>query len=276
MMKKLKNLKKKTCVWNKLNKESPNNSKTKLKAELAKLDSVIDKDEGDDDVVNKRTNVVRSLQDLEKLQSLEAARKAKIKWAIEGDENSKYYHGMFNGITLGSSLLLSHMFYVDDAMFVGQWLRINMSKRKLMGIRINMSKRKLMGIYVDADKVDQVARKIGCVTLKTPFTYLGSKVGGLMSRIQSWNETMNHSKLGYSFGQDPRGCVEQDQFDLMLTKVDGTLLVDKRDRWVWSLEGSGEFSVASVRKLIDDNMLSEVASQTHWIKAVPIKVNVHA
>nr|GFB49303.1 RNA-directed DNA polymerase, eukaryota [Tanacetum cinerariifolium] len=55
----------------------------------------------------------------------------------------------------------------------------------------------------------------------------------------------------------PRGCVEQEQFDLMLAKVEGTLLVDKRDGWVWSLEGSGEFSVASVRKLIDDNMLSE-------------------
>nr|GFA07470.1 ribonuclease H-like domain-containing protein [Tanacetum cinerariifolium] len=35
MMKKLKYLKEKTRVWNKLNKESPNNSKTKLKAELA-------------------------------------------------------------------------------------------------------------------------------------------------------------------------------------------------------------------------------------------------
>ncbi|GKE77950.1 hypothetical protein Tco_1544070 [Tanacetum coccineum] len=51
-------------------------------------------------------------------------------------------------------------------------------------------KSKLMGIYVDADKVAQAARKIGCVTLKTPFTYLGSKVGGHMSRIQSWNETI--------------------------------------------------------------------------------------
>ncbi|GKB15416.1 RNA-directed DNA polymerase, eukaryota [Tanacetum coccineum] len=40
--------------------------------------------------------VVKSLQDLEKLQSLEAAQKAKIKWAIEGDENSKYYHGILN------------------------------------------------------------------------------------------------------------------------------------------------------------------------------------
>ncbi|GJZ28237.1 RNA-directed DNA polymerase, eukaryota, partial [Tanacetum coccineum] len=37
-----------------------------------------------------------------------------------------------------------------------------------------------------------------------------------------------------------------------------------------------EFSVASVRKVIDDNRLPDVSTQTRWIKAVPIKVNVHA
>ncbi|GJV85461.1 hypothetical protein Tco_1525359 [Tanacetum coccineum] len=41
-------------------------------------------------------NVVKSIQELEKLQSMEAAQKAKIKWDIEGDENSKYYHGILN------------------------------------------------------------------------------------------------------------------------------------------------------------------------------------
>ncbi|GJW50927.1 putative ribonuclease H-like domain-containing protein [Tanacetum coccineum] len=42
-----------------------------------------------------------------------------------------------------------------------------------------------------------------------------------------------------------------------------------------SLEGLGDFSIASVRKLLDGNMLPEVASKTRWIKAMPIKVNVH-
>ncbi|GJV31704.1 hypothetical protein Tco_1392104 [Tanacetum coccineum] len=48
------------------------------------------------------------------------------------------------------------------------------------------------------------------------------------------------------------------------------------DRWFWSLEGSGEFSVASIRRLIDDQRLLTVDSKTLWIKSVPLKVNILA
>ena len=59
------------------------------------------------------------------------------------------------------------------------------------GLRINMHKSKLMVIAVDDDKVNQVARSIGCLQLKPPFSYLGSKIGGLISRINSWDEMVN-------------------------------------------------------------------------------------
>ncbi|GJY30911.1 RNA-directed DNA polymerase, eukaryota, reverse transcriptase zinc-binding domain protein [Tanacetum coccineum] len=49
-----------------------------------------------------------------------------------------------------------------------------------------------------------------------------------------------------------------------------------QDRWVWSLEGSRDFSVSSVRGFIDDHMLPEVSSKFRWRNVVPIKINVHA
>nr|GEZ10025.1 RNA-directed DNA polymerase, eukaryota, reverse transcriptase zinc-binding domain protein [Tanacetum cinerariifolium] len=45
--------------------------------------------------------------------------------------------------------------------------------------------------------------------------------------------------------------------------------------WRWSLVGSGDFSVSSVRKLIDNAILSKGISKTRWIKEVPININVH-
>ncbi|GKC91289.1 putative reverse transcriptase domain-containing protein [Tanacetum coccineum] len=86
----------------------------------------------------------------------------------------------------------------------------------------------------------------------------------------------NKRRKPLEFSVDPRGGVEQDQYGELMAKVEGTVLVNRRDRWVWSLEGSGDFSVASVRKKIDEHMLSVVASRTRWIKAVPIKVNILA
>ncbi|GJU68981.1 RNA-directed DNA polymerase, eukaryota [Tanacetum coccineum] len=59
------------------------------------------------------------------------------------------------------------------------------------GLRINMNKSKLMGIYVANNKVDQVAAKIGYETQKAPFSYLGLKVGDLMSHIQPWDDMLN-------------------------------------------------------------------------------------
>nr|GFB45658.1 RNA-directed DNA polymerase, eukaryota [Tanacetum cinerariifolium] len=59
-------------------------------------------------------------------------------------------------------------------------------------------------------------------------------------------------------------------------QLEDVQLVNKRDRWAWSLNDSGEFSVASIRRLLDDIRLPEVSSQTRWIKAIPIKVNILA
>nr|GEY09195.1 RNA-directed DNA polymerase, eukaryota [Tanacetum cinerariifolium] len=82
---------------------------------------------------------------------------------------------------------------------------------------------------------------------------------------------LSHSNLAFFFHRDPRGGVEQVQFDLLMMKVAGISLVSMRDRWIWSLEGLGDFSVASVRKLIDNHTLLNIATRTRWIKEVPIK-----
>nr|GFB96572.1 RNA-directed DNA polymerase, eukaryota [Tanacetum cinerariifolium] len=48
-----------------------------------------------------------------------------------------------------------------------------------------------MGLAVSIEKVKEVTRHIGCGILNTPFSFLGSKVGGCMSRIKSWDEVIN-------------------------------------------------------------------------------------
>ncbi|GJW85560.1 RNA-directed DNA polymerase, eukaryota, reverse transcriptase zinc-binding domain protein [Tanacetum coccineum] len=51
-------------------------------------------------------------------------------------------------------------------------------------------------------------------------------------------------------------------------------LSDHKDSWLWSLNSSNEYTVASVRALVDANTLVVDTTATRWNRNVPIKVNV--
>ncbi|GJQ94842.1 hypothetical protein Tco_0005981, partial [Tanacetum coccineum] len=82
--------------WTKSNTKDRKSGKAKLKEDLQILDATIDSGNCSVNIVKKRSEVVNLLQEIEKLQAMETAQKAKIKWCIEGDENSSFFHGMLN------------------------------------------------------------------------------------------------------------------------------------------------------------------------------------
>nr|GFA19154.1 RNA-directed DNA polymerase, eukaryota, reverse transcriptase zinc-binding domain protein [Tanacetum cinerariifolium] len=90
------------------------------------------------------------------------------------------------------------------------------------------------------------------------------------------SKKLTYSSLDNSFRRKTRGGVEQVQYNALSDLVHAVTLVPLSDRWVWSLKSLGVFSVASVRKVIDEKRLSNVITMTRWIKCVPIKVNVLA
>ncbi|GJY09368.1 RNA-directed DNA polymerase, eukaryota [Tanacetum coccineum] len=66
-------------------------------------------------------------------------------------------------------------------------------------------------------------------------------------------------------------------FNIALAEISRmTTLVPCEDRYVWTLESDGVFSVASIRKEIDGNRFQDVSLPTRWVKSVPIKVNIIA
>ncbi|GKF58876.1 hypothetical protein Tco_0175662 [Tanacetum coccineum] len=95
-MNKLKIVKRKIREWTKDKRANTNSHKKILKEQLVEIDSLLDKGEGNVETLNNRADIFKSLQDIDKLESIELAHKAKIKWGIKGDENTKYYHGILN------------------------------------------------------------------------------------------------------------------------------------------------------------------------------------
>nr|GFB44813.1 hypothetical protein [Tanacetum cinerariifolium] len=117
----------------------------------------------------------------------------------------------------------------------------------------------------------------GVTAQKWEETCLGCKLGQKLSIREStafWDDNWIGGKvLKYSF--PCTYALETEKEVTVNSKMSDTRLENSLRRSIRG-EGSEEFSVASIRKIIDDNYLSKVDTRTLWIKYVPIKVNVLA
>nr|GEY64896.1 hypothetical protein [Tanacetum cinerariifolium] len=81
-----------------IKKEKSSNSMAKAHTQnkLTNIDRMLDQECVNMEVLNQRTELMKSLNDINSLETMEAAQKAKVRWIIEGDGNTKYYHGILN------------------------------------------------------------------------------------------------------------------------------------------------------------------------------------
>ncbi|GKA64594.1 RNA-directed DNA polymerase, eukaryota, reverse transcriptase zinc-binding domain protein [Tanacetum coccineum] len=94
-----------------------------------------------------------------------------------------------------NNLSLSHLFFADDALFIGDWSSNNIKClvaildcfHKVSGLKINYHKSKLFGVGVSPNEISALAATTGCSPLASSFNYLGLPVDCNMSRVKSWD-----------------------------------------------------------------------------------------
>nr|GFB75045.1 RNA-directed DNA polymerase, eukaryota [Tanacetum cinerariifolium] len=94
--KKLQGLKQIIRVWIRVSNKSQDCAKKSLIDSLVTIDQELDMGINSDDILLRRLELSRKLLDLKQLDTKDVAQKAKVQWAIEGDENSKFFHGIIN------------------------------------------------------------------------------------------------------------------------------------------------------------------------------------
>ncbi|GJR30073.1 RNA-directed DNA polymerase, eukaryota [Tanacetum coccineum] len=106
--------------------------------------------------------------------------------------------GLFKGVQLQGSISISHLFYADDAMFIGEWSDANLKGIVNIlqcfflasGLKINIHKSQVLGVGIPRNIVMQAASSLGCGVMLNQFRYLGVMVGKCMSRHQAWDDTV--------------------------------------------------------------------------------------
>ncbi|GJS06437.1 putative RNA-directed DNA polymerase, eukaryota, reverse transcriptase zinc-binding domain protein [Tanacetum coccineum] len=91
--KKLQNLKKVIRVWIATRKADAHVLKKEHQLKLSIIDSKIDQGCASEEDFKIQRNSLAILGDLDRIEAKDFAQKAKIKWALEGDENTSFFHG---------------------------------------------------------------------------------------------------------------------------------------------------------------------------------------
>ncbi|GKB91993.1 hypothetical protein Tco_0964265, partial [Tanacetum coccineum] len=87
--KKLQVLKSAIKQWSRDAKSNSFKAKITIQTKLADLDKILDQGGSNEDILNTQSTLLKELHDINSVESSEKAQKAKIRWAIKGDENSK-------------------------------------------------------------------------------------------------------------------------------------------------------------------------------------------
>nr|GEY81853.1 RNA-directed DNA polymerase, eukaryota [Tanacetum cinerariifolium] len=82
--------------WTKNAKKCSYKKKSSIQSKHSDIDKIIDQGRSNEVILNDRYVLLKELHDIISMDLEEMAQKAKVRWAIEGDENSKYFHGILN------------------------------------------------------------------------------------------------------------------------------------------------------------------------------------
>nr|GEU93402.1 retrovirus-related Pol polyprotein from transposon TNT 1-94 [Tanacetum cinerariifolium] len=155
----------------------------------------------------KREEWLMDLSYYDQLHKEDLKQKRRLKWAVEGDENTRFFHsiiknrydsfsikgyyleacnkGIFKDISLAKSgTNISLLQYMDDALFFRERSRFNDKNLTHIikcfelgsGLRMNFLKSMLSGIGIPSNEVEAMVSSLGCAHDVLPFIYLGLPV----------------------------------------------------------------------------------------------------
>nr|GEZ08411.1 RNA-directed DNA polymerase, eukaryota [Tanacetum cinerariifolium] len=129
--KKLQILKKKIRSWVNDYRKKQSGHLEELRSKLRDIDKVLDQGGTNDDILKTRLETLKKMHDINSSNARDFMQKAKIQWAIEGDENSKFFHGIINHkcANLAIKGVIVDGEWVDDPCRVKEEFRLHFANR---------------------------------------------------------------------------------------------------------------------------------------------------
>ncbi|GKA90830.1 RNA-directed DNA polymerase, eukaryota [Tanacetum coccineum] len=166
--------------WSSNAKSCSYKAKTTTQKKISDIDKLLDQGRSNEEILNTRAILLKELQDINTAEFVEMAQRAKIRWAIEGDENSKYFHGILKQKRSQLAIrgfLVDGEWIVDPSMVKNEFFT-HFSNRFLKPISFRIRPIQLQANRLSVDQIkelecyvsqDEIKRAVwDCGTNKTP------------------------------------------------------------------------------------------------------------
>nr|GEW05610.1 RNA-directed DNA polymerase, eukaryota, nucleotide-binding alpha-beta plait domain protein [Tanacetum cinerariifolium] len=286
-----------TKSWNSFVLDDSNGHSKDLTSTLSDIDKMLDQGGVTGDILFSRMEVLKQLHDVQSSNTRDIMQKAKIHWAIEGDENSKYFYAIINKKRVNLSIkgVMVDGDWIDDPDLVKQEFRSHFADR----FQDPGSRRALIPKVLDPKVVSDyrpisLIGRLYKVVTKILATRLSLVISDLISDVQTAflpnRQFLDEEKklisvvdkmrtsISFSFHRPVRGGVESQQHDHLSVLLDSVILSNMEDRWFWDLNGDGVFRVKDVRILLDEAFLSKMEvkekQENDKIETKPDKIKI--
>nr|GEX13621.1 RNA-directed DNA polymerase, eukaryota [Tanacetum cinerariifolium] len=231
--------------WLKNGKKCSYKKKSSIQSKLSDFDKILDEGGSNEAIINDRSILLKELQDIISMESEEVAQKSKFL-----DEFDKL---------------------VEDT-----WMHLNIEDSNGM-IKL---KKKLQALKIITKEWLKNGKKCSY-----------KKKSSIQSKLSDFDKILDEGGSNEAIINDRSILLKelQDIISMESEEVAQNLNLCHRRHWkflendisavvmdFFSSEASGELSVKSARRLIEDSHFSKKDAHTRWVKVVPIKINVFA
>ncbi|GJQ94994.1 RNA-directed DNA polymerase, eukaryota [Tanacetum coccineum] len=177
--------------------------------------------------------------------------------------------GFFKGIHVGSFewIHISHIFYADDAIFIGEWKEENLCHLFRSNFLRGVDPGGRKASWFSWDRV-VASKQVGGLGMSSFFAMNRALLFKWIWRFKALPEALWVSVIKAIHGpfedRQGGGGAESMQLEDLSNKLSSLELVDEQDSWYWNLNGEGVFTVSSARRFIDDGICVLDGSPTKW------------